>query len=356
MRYSLLQSSLTIMSDSGVLSRLAQKVPAVPLCIASAVSVSLITWLLFRNKAPRRTRAVLVGKERVLILGATSGVGRVLAQRYAARGAYVCVVGRREDKVNEVVQECTELAAQSGGPKDKLLGVKADCSNVSDMVRVRETLEKSWSGLDTLIVTAGVSALQPLMTVAGVEMSTPDIVGSQASPEGIQHAVNAATAAVNGNYIGPYIAAVTFIPLLSYTSSSPSILLLSSAAAVIPAPTRSIYASTKSASLILYQSLAIEHPLITFTFVIPATIEGAFRASAVDNPPGSSGEPVIHEADPNKSGLKREAVVTRCIRAIDNREKNVFMPLYFRAGHIVYWLWPAFVEWRARVKYNFSTN
>jgi len=130
------------MADSGALLRLAEKVPAVPLCIASAVSVSLITWFLFRSKTPRRTKVVLVAKERVLVLGATSGVGRELAQRYAARGAHVCVVGRREDKVNKVVQECTELAAQHGECKDKLLGVQADCTNVSDMVRVRETLEK----------------------------------------------------------------------------------------------------------------------------------------------------------------------------------------------------------------------
>ena len=69
----------------------------------------------------------------------------------------------------------------------------------------------AWRGLDTLIVTAGVSALQPLMSVAGVDMSAPDIVGSQASPEGIQHAVNAAMAAVHSNFIGPYIAAIAFV-------------------------------------------------------------------------------------------------------------------------------------------------
>ena len=68
-----------------------------------------------------------------------------------------------------------------------------------------------WHGLDTLILTAGVSALQPLMSVAGVDMSAPDIFGSQARPEGVQHAVNAATAAVNGNFIGPYIAAIAFV-------------------------------------------------------------------------------------------------------------------------------------------------
>ncbi|KAI6040052.1 hypothetical protein EDC04DRAFT_2680007 [Pisolithus marmoratus] len=254
-----------------MLSSLAQSVPQVPLPVASAVSLSVSAWLLFRSRTPRRTRAIAVGKERVLILGATSGVGRVIAQQYALRGAYVCV-----------------LAARNG----------FEDRDVNEMVKVRESLEK----------------------------------GSQASPEGIQHAVNAAQAAVNGNYLGPLVTAVTFIPLLTYTSPSPSILLLSSAAAVIPPPTRSIYASTKCASLMLYQALQIEHPSINFTFVLPATIEGDFRASAVDNPRDWS---------------------DWCIRAIDRGEKNLYIPYYYRAGQVLYWFWPALVEWRARVKYNF---
>ncbi|KAI6137158.1 hypothetical protein F5141DRAFT_1185916 [Pisolithus sp. B1] len=336
-----------------ILSSLAHRVPQVPLLsITGAVSFSVFAWLLIRNRAPRRTKAIAVSKERILILGATSGVGRAIAQQYAFRGAYVCVVGRREDKLNDVVQDCVELGARNGF-KDRMLGFRADISNVNEMVKVRETLEKAWGGLDTLIVAAGVSSLQPLMSVVGVEMSTPDIVGAQASPEGIKHAVDAAQAAINGNYLGPLVATVTFIPLLTYTSTSPSILLLSSVAAVIPPPTRSIYASTKCASLMLYQVLQIEHPSINFTFVLPATIEGNFRVSAVDNPPNWTGAPKVHEDDPNKNGLRREVVARRCIRAIDRGEKKVYIPGYFSAAQVLYWFWPAFVEWRARVKYNF---
>ncbi|KIJ58934.1 hypothetical protein HYDPIDRAFT_44260 [Hydnomerulius pinastri MD-312] len=336
------------------LSEIVRTVPNSPLSLAASVlSVSFLSLYILRSR-PRRTSKVAQERERVLILGATSGVGRTIAHKYASRGAYVCIVGRREAKIGEVVQECKELSSQ-GGFEDRILGVRGDCGNVEDMVKLREALQKAWNGLDTLVVTAGVSALQPLMTVAGVEMSPKDTVGSQATPEGIQHAVNAATAALNGNFLGPYIAAITFVPLLSYTSQSPSIMLLSSVAAVIPAPTRTLYASTKSASLLLYQALAIEHPSIAFTFVLPGTIEGDFRASAVDNPLGSS-VTRIHEADPNKHGLKRDTVAARCIRAIDSGEKAVFAPLYFRAGHILYWLWPSYIEWRARVKYNFSTS
>lgn len=126
-------------------------------------------------------------------------------------------------------------------------------------------------------------------------------------------------------------------------------LLLSSLAAVIPAPTRSLYGSTKSASLLLYQALSIEHPGITFSFVLPSTVEGDFRASAVDKGP-------VREKDPNKKGnaLKREVVAWRCVQAVDRHEKTVFLPLTMRFGNLLYWLWPSFVEWRARVKYNFT--
>jgi short-subunit dehydrogenase len=134
---------------------------------------------------------------------------------------------------------------------------------------------------------------------------------------------------------------------LSNTSKSPSIVLVNSLASVIPPPTRTLYASTKAASLVLYQALSIEHPNITFTFFLPSTVEGDFRASAVDHGP-------VRELDPNTRGLKREDVATRCIEAADNGEKAVFMPVSMRLGQLLYWIWPAFIEHVAKKKYNFG--
>ncbi|KAG6840332.1 hypothetical protein C0991_007414 [Blastosporella zonata] len=294
----------------------------------------------------RRTLKVLKGEERVLILGASSGIGQSIAKQYAERGARVCVVGRRADKVAEVAEECRASGGTSSS--SRVLGVVADFANVEDMVRLRGTLQKEWQGVDTVVVAAGVSALQPLMAVAGVEAVAGDSFSpSQASAEGIQRAVSISEAATRGNYTGPLIAAITFIPLLSSSSHAPSILLVSSLAAVIPAPTRTIYASTKAASLVLYQALSIEHPSIAFTCVLPSTVEGDFRASAVDAGP-------VREKDPNKHGLKRVDVARRCVDAVDAGEKTVFMPITMRAGHFLYWICPSFVEWRARKKYNFG--
>ncbi|KAJ7473964.1 hypothetical protein FB451DRAFT_1002785, partial [Mycena latifolia] len=134
--------------------------------------------------------------------------------------------------------------------------------------------------------------------------------------------------------------------LLQANSSHPSV-LLNTLASAIPVPTRTIYASTKAASLHLYQALAIEHPAIAFAHLLPSTVEGDFRASAVDGG-------TVREADPNKTGLKRTAVARRCVISIEDGEKNVFMPWAMGPAHLLYWLWPRLIEWGARVKYNFS--
>lgn len=116
----------------------------------------------------------------------------------------------------------------------------------------------------------------------------------------------------------------------------------------MPAPTRALYASTKAASLLLYQALAIEHRSIAFSFIIPATIEGNFRASAVDSGP-------VREADPNKHGLKIDYVAARCIDAVDRKVRgNVILPyIPYAFGHHLYYIWPSYVERQAAKKYNF---
>ncbi|KAI0768118.1 NAD-P-binding protein [Trametes elegans] len=323
------------------------------------IAVSLLTILLshrlLRRVRQRRSRALPRNRERVLVIGASSGIGRAIAHQYATHGSRVCIVGRREEQLKEVAEECARLfptAAAPGAPTrtGEVLHIRADFNNVEEMVALREKMEAEWGGLDTLVVSAGVSALRPLLEVAGLERNRGVFQPSRTDVEGVQRAVTAATAAIHGNYLGPLVCAVTFIPLLSATSTSPAVALISSLAAVIPAPTRSIYASTKGASLLLYQSLAIEHPSIAFTYIIPGTVEGDFRASAVDG--GKA-----READPNKHGLKREAVAKRTLLAIERGDTAVFMPAFpSRIGHFLYWIFPSLVERIAAKKYHYTSN
>ncbi|KUI61456.1 11-beta-hydroxysteroid dehydrogenase-like 3 [Cytospora mali] len=290
--------------------------------------------LLRRTRSLCRQRHFSSSPERVLILGASSGVGHDIARKYARRGARLCVVARRAEKINALAAECG----------DNCIGVAADLGVVEDMARVRQTIEKAWGGLDTIHIVAGVSALQPVMALAGSEGK------EDATIEGIQNAKDIAGKAVQGNMMGPLVAALTFIPMLTRTSACPAILLVSSMAALVPAPTRALYAATKASSLLLYQALAIEHRDIAFTFILPATIEGDFRASAVDAGP-------VREDNPNKHGLKINYVAARCINAVDSGVTgNVIMPWFpYAFAHHMYYLWPSIVEKKAAKKYNFST-
>ena len=60
---------------------------------------------------PSRYKKVSRIRERVIVLGASSGIGRSTARQYAERGARVIVVGRRSALIEEVAKECSNARA-----------------------------------------------------------------------------------------------------------------------------------------------------------------------------------------------------------------------------------------------------
>ncbi|KAG9094228.1 hypothetical protein FS749_012867 [Ceratobasidium sp. UAMH 11750] len=277
---------------------------------------------------PKRTQVIRPTDERVLIVGASSGVGRATALAYAKRGAQVAIVARRDALLQELKQECIQAW---GLAVDRVLPIVADFGNEDDMAKVRDAIQQAWNGLDTVVIAAGVSALQPVMNIV--------------NQGGVGHTKAVALKALEGNYLGPLVSATTLIPLLETTSKKPAIALISSLAAVVPAPTRALYCSTKSAGLVLFQSLTIEHPRIKFTNIIPSTIEGDFRASAVD---GGDVREVL------KGALKKQTVAEAIVRGIDTETRSVWMPSTMRMGLFLYWLWPGLIERIAIKKYKFT--
>ncbi|KAF8525211.1 hypothetical protein BU17DRAFT_42128 [Hysterangium stoloniferum] len=295
----------------------------------------------------RRRRLIPHAKERIIIIGASSGIGREIAHQYAARDAFVCIVGRREDKLEAVRNECADLLPSRDHAK--IIQISADCSDPAEMLRIKDYVVKEWNGIDTVIVSAGVSALSPLLAIAGEDPRAVSTSGPNL--EGLTRVRDVSSAAFQGNFMGPLLSAVAFVPLLTRSSSSPALLLISSIAAVIPAPTRTLYAASKGASLLLYQALSIEHPEIKFTSVIPYTVEGDFRASAVD---GGMIRENLTKVSPKIHSLKKKDVARDCIYAVDTGARTVWLPGTFRLAHLLYWIIPAAIDAGARRKYNFK--
>ena len=115
---------------------------------SSGISIAFLSFLyaVSKNLYNRYSKVPKLG-ERVVVLGASSGIGRSIARQYAERGARVCIVGRREALVNEVVAECQSvrnmLSSSSDKQQENIFGVAADFANVDDMIRTRTIVEAS---------------------------------------------------------------------------------------------------------------------------------------------------------------------------------------------------------------------
>lgn len=85
---------------------------------------------------------------RVLITGGTRGIGRELAERYLRRGAWVVVVGRGEEQLEELKRRW--------GPQVETHRV--DLANLEEVTQLGKRLREGGKPLDIAIFNAGISA------------------------------------------------------------------------------------------------------------------------------------------------------------------------------------------------------
>jgi NAD(P)-dependent dehydrogenase (short-subunit alcohol dehydrogenase family) len=103
---------------------------------------------------PDREVIDLTGK-RILLTGASSGIGEAAAAKFARRGAQVVVVARRQELLDAVVERITEAGGDA----------QAHAADLSDLDAVDELVakvEQDLGGIDILINNAGKSIRRPL--------------------------------------------------------------------------------------------------------------------------------------------------------------------------------------------------
>lgn len=94
----------------------------------------------------------------VIITGATSGIGAETAKEFAEEGAEVLLLGRSRERGALVEEQIRE----KGG---KAVFLPCDVRSEESVVRIKQEIEKSYSGIDVLFNNAGVfmtSALQDI--------------------------------------------------------------------------------------------------------------------------------------------------------------------------------------------------
>lgn len=86
---------------------------------------------------------------RILITGASSGIGRAFARLCVQQGARVAAVARSEDRLHELAREF---------PTAEILPIVGDVTLPDDRRRMLETAVQRFGGLDVLVNNAGVAS------------------------------------------------------------------------------------------------------------------------------------------------------------------------------------------------------
>ena len=89
--------------------------------------------------------------KKIIIIGATSGIGRGLAEVYSQEDYLIGITGRRENLLEEV---CAR-------DKDKLFYQVCDITDTQATISSLETLTRKMGGMDILIICAGTGELNP---------------------------------------------------------------------------------------------------------------------------------------------------------------------------------------------------
>ena len=104
--------------------------------------------------------------KRVLITGATNGIGKIAALELAKMGAEVIIVGRNETKTIKVLRDLKTLSGNAN--IDMLL---ADLSSFADVKRLAEEFLSSYDRLDVLLNNAGAAFSTFQASADGYEMT-----------------------------------------------------------------------------------------------------------------------------------------------------------------------------------------
>lgn len=142
---------------------------------------------------------------KVLVLGATSGIGWALASKLVENGTSVIVTGRRQEKLDEFV-------SQHG--KDKAEAVQFDITQLDKIPGFVKNLMESHPDIDSIFLNSGIQR--------GFDFSKPESIDlSSVSEE------------MNTNYIS-YIHLVTaFTPYLQKQSKQTSFIFTTSGLALV---------------------------------------------------------------------------------------------------------------------------
>ena len=249
---------------------------------------------------------------RIILTGASEGIGRALALELAARGARVSLAARDRERLDSLAQECRARGGEA-------LAVPTDVTSQQDLEWLVAETVKSFGGVDVVIHNAGITmwsrfdALQDLSIFERL---------------------------MEVNYHAPV--RLTSLALPHLKQSRGLIVAVASLAGMTGVPERSAYAGSKHAMVGFFDSLRIElaGSGVDVCVVAPDFVVSEIHKRAI----GPDGEPL------GASPMKQAKIMTAAecalhiVRGIEKRQRLVLMTTRGKLGRWLKLVAPSVID------------
>ena len=182
----------------------------------------------------------------VAVTGATAGIGQATARLLVERGARVALLGRRQERLDELV---AELGA------DRVAAVAGDVADPEVNARLVEQARFRFGRLDSLVANAGIGAYGGIMSLTDDQIREIDAT----------------------NFLGTVWSVRAAVPSFLEQGGG-DVVIVSSVAGLRGGPWEAVYAGTKHAQIGLAGSLdrELREAGIRVTTICPAAVSTEF--------------------------------------------------------------------------------
>ena len=249
---------------------------------------------------------------RIILTGASEGIGRALALELAARGARIALAARDRERLESLAQECR-------GRGGEALAVPTDVTNQQDLDWLVTETAKVFGGIDTVVHNAGITMWSRFDALQDLEVFER---------------------LIEVNYLAPV--RLTALTLPHLRASGGLIVAVASLAGLTGVPERSGYAASKHAMVGFFDSLRIElaGTGVDITVVAPDFVVSEIHKRAI----GPDGEPLGASPMMQSKIMPAAECARRIADAMERRQRLLVMSARGRLGRWLKLLAPSVID------------